>query len=52
MNAVHLTTDAAAHIVVRDTTGVKLVDIHLPGCSVDIAVPPDAEIQLSEETKS
>jgi hypothetical protein len=47
MNTVQLKTDAATHIVVRDAAGTKLVDINLLGCSITIAVPPDAEIQTS-----
>ena len=39
-------TEAAAHVVIRSRTGRKLFDIYLPGVSITIAIPPDAEIKV------
>jgi hypothetical protein len=39
-------TEADSHIVVRNRTGKKLFELDLPGVSVTLAVPQDAEIQV------
>ena len=39
-----LKTEAAAHIVIRNGAGKKLFDIDLPGVSITVTVPSDAEI--------
>jgi hypothetical protein len=39
-------TEAAAQIVIRNGTGKKLFDIELPGVSLTVTVPSDAEISV------
>jgi hypothetical protein len=41
-----LKTEATAHVVVRNRAGKKLLDIYLPGVSISLAVPSDAEIKV------
>jgi hypothetical protein len=36
-------TEAAAHIVLRNGAGKKLFDLDLPGVSITVTVPSDAE---------
>jgi hypothetical protein len=38
--------ETAAHIVIRNGTGKKLFDIELPGVSLTVTVPSDAEIRV------
>jgi hypothetical protein len=45
-------TKAAAHIVLRNGAGKKLLEIYLPGVSVTLAVPPDAEIRIDAQPSS
>ncbi len=44
---VQLKTEAAAHIVIRNGAGKKLFDMDLPGVSITIAVPAEAEIKIT-----
>jgi hypothetical protein len=41
-----LKTEAIAHVVIRNRAGKKLFDIYLPGVSVTLAVPSDAQIRI------
>jgi hypothetical protein len=45
-------TKAAAHVVIRNESGNKLFDIYLPGVSVTLAVPPDAEIRVDARPRA
>jgi len=47
MNAVQLKTKSATNVVIRDASGKKIFDLDLPGCSIEAAVPPDADIQIT-----
>ena len=44
-------TEAAAHVVIRNAAGKKLFDIYLPGVSIGVAVPLNAEIQIQPKSK-
>jgi len=44
--ALQVKTETAAHIVIRNGTGRKLFDIELPGVSLTVTVPSDAEIRV------
>ncbi len=46
VRVVQVKTDAAAHVVIRSRAGKKLFDIYLPGVSITIAIPADAEIKV------
>lgn len=48
VKVLRIKTKAAAHIVLRNGAGKKLFDIDLPGVSITITVPLDAEIQQGE----
>jgi uncharacterized linocin/CFP29 family protein len=43
---VQIQTKASADIVVRNAMGRKLFDMNIPGVSVTVAVPLDAEIEV------
>ena len=45
-------TKAAAHVVIRNEAGNKLLDIYLPGVSVTLAVPPDAEVRVDARPRT
>ena len=45
-------TEAMAHVVIRNKAGKKLFDIYLPGVSVTLAVPSDAEIRIDAQPSS
>lgn len=54
MNAVQLKTQSTTNVVIRDASGKKIFDLDLAGCSIEVAVPPGAEIQITpppEETR-
>ena len=44
-------TEADSHIVVRNRAGKKLFDLDLPGVSVTLVVPPDAEIRVDSGSR-
>jgi len=50
--AVQLETEARAHVVVRSKNGKKLFDLYLPGVSVTLAIPADAEIRFDAKPTS
>ena len=49
MKVVQLKTKASAHVVIRNGAGRKLFDMDIPGVTVTITVPLDAEIKVEPD---
>ena len=45
-------TEAAAHVVVRNRSGRKLFEVYMPGVTIVLSVPPDAEIKIEPKGSS
>lgn len=39
-------TESPTHIVVRNSQGYKIFEVNLPGVTVTVAVPSEAEIKV------
>jgi hypothetical protein len=44
-------TFATAHVVIRTAQGRKVFDMDMPGCSITITTPPDAEIRVFDPVR-